>query len=210
MNVRKDISSLFLDVVNYMQTDNLDLKKLMDFYLMNCIMSQLDMATWLSIALWRTVKVSILSFGAWQSEPWGALRCTRLQNISLSPSASTWRINTLMFGKQQQSMWHNSIILMPNGERSEISGFFQDIIADSNPMVVGNAITALSEISESHPNSNLHDLNSQNNNKLPTALNECTEWGQVFILDCLFKNDPKKWPRGLEYLWVANSLAISC
>lgn len=51
MNVRKDISSLFLDVVNYMQTDNLDLKKLMDFYLMNCIMSQLDMATWLSIAL---------------------------------------------------------------------------------------------------------------------------------------------------------------
>lgn len=81
---------------------------------------------------------------------------------------------------------------MPNGERSEISGFFQDIIADSNPMVVGNAITALSEISESHPNSNLHDLNPQNNNKLPTALNECTEWGQVFILDCLFKNDPKK------------------
>ena len=52
-------------------------------------------------------------------------------------------------------------------------------------MVVANATAALSEISESHPNSNLLDLNPQNINKLLTALNECTEWGQIFILDCL-------------------------
>lgn len=51
MNVRKDVSSLSLDGVNYMQTDNLDLKKLMNLYLMNCITSQLDMARWLSTAL---------------------------------------------------------------------------------------------------------------------------------------------------------------
>ncbi|XP_012504083.1 PREDICTED: AP-2 complex subunit beta [Propithecus coquereli] len=57
--------------------------------------------------------------------------------------------------------------------------------------VVANAVAALSEISESHPNSNLLDLNPQNINKLLTALNECTEWGQIFILDCLSNYNPK-------------------
>lgn len=57
--------------------------------------------------------------------------------------------------------------------------------------MVANAVAALSEISESHPNSNLLDLNPQNINKLLTALNECTEWGQIFILDCLSNYNPK-------------------
>lgn len=61
----------------------------------------------------------------------------------------------------------------------------------SGSQVVANAVAALSEISESHPNSNLLDLNPQNINKLLTALNECTEWGQIFILDCLSNYNPK-------------------
>ena len=34
-------------------------------------------------------------------------------------------------------------------------------------------------------------MNSQTINKLLTALNECTEWGQVFILDALSLYKPK-------------------
>lgn len=52
-------------------------------------------------------------------------------------------------------------------------------------------MAALSEIAESHPNSNLLDLNPQTINKLLTALNECTEWGQIFILDCLANYTPR-------------------
>uniref|UniRef100_A0A673H2B8 AP-1 complex subunit beta-1-like n=1 Tax=Sinocyclocheilus rhinocerous TaxID=307959 RepID=A0A673H2B8_9TELE len=81
-----------------------------------------------------------------------------------------------------------------NAQMVEDQGFLdslRDLIADSNPMVVANAVAALSEISESHPNSNLLDLNPQNINKLLTALNECTEWGQIFILDCLSNYNPK-------------------
>ncbi|KAB0355596.1 hypothetical protein FD755_021537 [Muntiacus reevesi] len=62
---------------------------------------------------------------------------------------------------------------------------------NSNPMVVADAVAALSEISESHPNINLPDLYPQNINELLTALNECTEWGQIFILDCLSSYNPK-------------------
>lgn len=57
--------------------------------------------------------------------------------------------------------------------------------------VVANVVAALSEIAESHPSSNLLDLNPQSINKLLTALNECTEWGQIFILDCLANYTPK-------------------
>ncbi|XP_062903337.1 AP-1 complex subunit beta-1-like [Mobula hypostoma] len=58
-------------------------------------------------------------------------------------------------------------------------------------MVVANAVAALLEIAEPHPNSNLLNLNFQTINKLLTGLNECTEWGQIFILDCLANCSPK-------------------
>lgn len=64
-------------------------------------------------------------------------------------------------------------------------------VSPSPPQVVANAVAALSEIAESHPSSNLLDLNPQSINKLLTALNECTEWGQIFILDCLANYMPK-------------------
>uniref|UniRef100_A0A2I3HIL2 AP complex subunit beta n=1 Tax=Nomascus leucogenys TaxID=61853 RepID=A0A2I3HIL2_NOMLE len=77
-----------------------------------------------------------------------------------------------------------------NAQMVDDQGFLDSLrglIADSNPMVVANAVAALSEIRESHPNSNLHNLNTQNINKLLTALNK----GQIFILDCLSNYNPK-------------------
>ncbi|CAD7678227.1 unnamed protein product [Nyctereutes procyonoides] len=81
-----------------------------------------------------------------------------------------------------------------NAQEVEDQGFLDslwDFIADSNPMVVANALAILSEISESHPSSNLFDLNPQNINKLLTALNKYTEWGQTFISDCLSNYNSK-------------------
>ncbi|KAM3216264.1 hypothetical protein P3L10_025705 [Capsicum annuum] len=53
-------------------------------------------------------------------------------------------------------------------------------------MVVANAITALAEIQESSSRS-IFEITSHTLSKLLTALNKCTEWGQVFILDALSK-----------------------
>lgn len=62
----------------------------------------------------------------------------------------------------------------------------RELLADSNPMVVANAVAALAEIRDSSrsPNS-VFRLDSNTVYKLLAALNECTEWGQVFILDSL-------------------------
>ena len=56
----------------------------------------------------------------------------------------------------------------------------QDLLADSNPMVVANAVAALADIRETSTR-NIFTLNTQSLQKLLRALNECTEWGQVRI-----------------------------
>jgi len=81
-----------------------------------------------------------------------------------------------------------------NSQLVEEQGFLdllRDLISDSNPMVVANAIAALSEIADTSPNAHIFDMNPQAINKLLTALNECSEWGQVFILDSIANYVPK-------------------
>merc|ERR1711884_94116 len=82
-----------------------------------------------------------------------------------------------------------------NATLVEEQGFLdslKELLGDSNPMVVANAVAALSEINEaSSTGQPLIEMNTTTINKLLTALNECTEWGQVFILDSLSNYTPK-------------------
>ncbi|MCL7034354.1 hypothetical protein MKW94_001835, partial [Papaver nudicaule] len=76
-----------------------------------------------------------------------------------------------------------------NAELVEDRGFLdtlKDLISDNNPMVVANAVAALAEIQE-NSSKPIFEITSHTLSKLLTALNECTEWGQVFILDALSK-----------------------
>jgi len=57
MTVGKDVSSLFTDVVNCMQTENLELKKLVYLYLINYAKSQPDLAI-LAVNTFVKVRVS--------------------------------------------------------------------------------------------------------------------------------------------------------
>lgn len=58
MTVGKDVSSLFTDVLNCMQTENLELKKLVYLYLINYAKSQPDLAI---LAVNTFVKVTLSS-----------------------------------------------------------------------------------------------------------------------------------------------------
>lgn len=67
MTVGKDVSALFPDVVNCMQTDNLELKKLVYLYLMNYAKSQPDMAimavnTFVKVSIKHSVSYNVLPF----------------------------------------------------------------------------------------------------------------------------------------------------
>lgn len=65
----------------------------------------------------------------------------------------------------------------------------QDMIGDANPMVVANAVAALSEMQATSTRP-IFQIDSASLFKLLRALNECTEWGQVFILDSLARYTP--------------------
>jgi AP-1 complex subunit beta-1 len=66
----------------------------------------------------------------------------------------------------------------------------RDLISDANPTVVANAVSALSEISE-NSGKDVMMVTANVLQKLLAALNECTEWGQVFILDSLSQYTPQ-------------------
>ncbi len=66
----------------------------------------------------------------------------------------------------------------------------RELISDANPTVVANAVSALSEISQSSGR-DVMNVSANVLQKLLAALNECTEWGQVFILDSLSQYMPQ-------------------
>ncbi|NWS32805.1 AP2B1 protein, partial [Polioptila caerulea] len=192
MTVGKDVSALFPDVVNCMQTDNLELKKLVYLYLMNYAKSQPDMAIMAVNSFVKDCEDPNPLIRALAVRTMGCIRVDKITEYLCEPLRKCLKDEDPYVRKTAAvcvAKLHDI-----NAQMVEDQGFLdslRDLIADSNPMVVANAVAALSEISESHPNSNLLDLNPQNINKLLTALNECTEWGQIFILDCLSNYNPK-------------------
>ncbi|KFP66659.1 AP-1 complex subunit beta-1, partial [Cariama cristata] len=192
MTVGKDVSALFPDVVNCMQTDNLELKKLVYLYLMNYAKSQPDMAIMAVNTFVKDCEDPNPLIRALAVRTMGCIRVDKITEYLCEPLRKCLKDEDPYVRKTAAvcvAKLHDI-----NAQLVEDQGFLdtlKDLISDSNPMVVANAVAALSEIAESHPNSNLLDLNPQSINKLLTALNECTEWGQIFILDCLANYMPK-------------------
>ncbi|XP_058230879.1 AP-1 complex subunit beta-1 isoform X2 [Hemibagrus wyckioides] len=192
MTVGKDVSALFPDVVNCMQTDNLELKKLVYLYLMNYAKSQPDMAIMAVNTFVKDCEDPNPLIRALAVRTMGCIRVDKITEYLCEPLRKCLKDEDPYVRKTAAvcvAKLHDI-----NAQLVEDQGFLdtlKDLISDSNPMVVANAVAALSEIAESHPNSNLLDLNPQTINKLLTALNECTEWGQIFILDCLANYTPR-------------------
>ena len=194
MTVGKDVSALFPDVVNCMQTDNLELKKLVYLYLMNYAKSQPDMAIMAVNTFVRDCEDPNPLIRALAVRTMGCIRVDKITEYLCEPLRKCLRDEDPYVRKTAAvcvAKLHDI-----NATLVEEQGFLdllRDLLSDSNPMVVANAVAALSEINETsstgHP---LVEMNSQTINKLLTALNECTEWGQVFILDSMANYSPKE------------------
>ena len=71
------------------------------------------------------------------------------------------------------------------------------LIAYTNkPLIIALTSTHTHSHTRVHTATALTDLDTPTINKLLTALNECTEWGQVFILDSLATYQPKEEKEG--------------
>ncbi|KAE8729801.1 AP-1 complex subunit beta-1 [Hibiscus syriacus] len=185
MTVGKDVSSLFTDVVNCMQTENLELKKLVYLYLINYAKSQPDLAI---LAVNTFVKdsqdpnpliraLAVRTMGCIRVDKITEYLCDPLQRCLKDDDPYVRKTASICVAKLYDI----------NAELVEDRGFLEslkDLISDNNPMVVANAVAALAEIQE-NSSGPIFEITTPTLTKLLTALNECTEWGQVFILDAL-------------------------
>ncbi|KAK1741365.1 AP-2 complex subunit beta [Skeletonema marinoi] len=190
MTVGKDVSGLFTDVLNCAQTGNIELKKLVYLYLINYAKSQPELTllavnTFVKDANDRNPLIRALAV-----RTMGCIRVDRITEYLCEPLGRALRDDDPYVRKTAAVCVAKLYDIAP--ELVQERGFIEtlhDLISDSNPSVVANGVAALSEIAETSGR-DVMKISASVLQKLLAALNECTEWGQVFILDSLAKYVP--------------------
>lgn len=80
-----------------------------------------------------------------------------------------------------------------NQELVDENGFLdtlQSMLTDSNPMVLSNVVSALADIHSQAPQLNALSIDERIASKLMGCIGDCSEWGQVAILDALSEYRP--------------------
>ena len=190
MTVGKDVSMLFTDVLNCVQTGNIELKKLVYLYLINYAKTQPELTL---LAVNTFVKDSADAnplIRALAVRTMGCIRVDRITEYLCEPLGRALRDDDPYVRKTAAVCVAKLYDIAPElvAERGFLDTL-HDLISDSNPSVVANAVAALSEIAESS-GKDVMKVSAAVLQKLLAALNECTEWGQVFILDSLAKYTP--------------------
>ncbi len=190
MTVGKDVSALFADVVNCIQTENLELKKLVYLYLINYAKTQPDLALLAVNTFVKDANDPNPLIRALAIRTMGCIRVEKITEYLCEPLNRCLKDEDPYVRKTAAVCVAKLHDISP--ELVEDRGFLEvlrDLISDANPTVVANAVASISEITESS-GKDVMSVNAAVLQKLLAALNECTEWGQVFILDSLSKYVP--------------------
>ncbi|KAF8968749.1 adaptin N terminal region-domain-containing protein [Flammula alnicola] len=194
MTVGKDVSGLFPDVLKNMQTDDLEQKKLVYLYLMNYAKTQPELVILAVNTFVKDTDDPNPLVRALAIRTMGCLRAEKIIDYLSDPLQKCLRDENPYVRKTAALCVAKLYDLKP--ELVIDNGFLeqlQDMIADSNPMVVANTVAALTDIhiaATSQPGTSSSDpgifhITTSILNKLLIALNECSEWGRVAILNAL-------------------------
>ena len=186
MTVGKDVSTLFPDVVQCMQTDSIELKKLVYLYVMSYAKSQPEIAVLAVNTFRKDASDPNPLIRALAVRTMGCIRLDQILEYLLEPLRRCCQ-DTDPYVRKTAATCIAKVWDM-NPEAVEDQGFIeilQDMVGDANPMVAANAIASLTEMSENSNRPELLELDEETISKLLAALSECTEWGQVIILDAI-------------------------
>ncbi|KAJ3359100.1 hypothetical protein GGF32_009621 [Allomyces javanicus] len=193
MTVGKDVSGLFADVLKCMQTDDLELKKLVYLYLMNYARTQPELVILAVNSFVKDADDPNPLIRALAVRTMGCLRAEKIVDYLMEPLRKTLKDSDPYVRKTAAICVAKMFDLKP--QLTVDNGFvtmLQDLLSDANPMVVANAVAALREIQENPRNKDaVFVINGMILHKLLAALNECTEWGQIFILESLAEYVPR-------------------
>ncbi|KAI9345396.1 adaptin N terminal region-domain-containing protein [Pilaira anomala] len=186
MTVGKDVSGLFPDVLKNMQTEDLELKKLVYLYLMNYAKTQPELVI---LAVNTFVKDSDDPnplIRALAIRTMGCLRVDKIIDYLTEPLRKCLKDENPYVRKTAAVCVAKLYDLNPElAVEQDFVNSVLEMVADVNPMVVANAVIALTDINEATPDRNVFEIDTNTSNKLLHALNECTEWGQIAILTAI-------------------------
>lgn len=186
-----DMSPLFADVVACMNIQVLEIKKMVYLYLINYGRSKPDLVPeaipgFLSDCNDRNPLIRALAIRTMSYIPVPAVLQALLDPLRHSLKDSDPYVRKTAAICVAKLYMHDHKLV----DRQGFIGMLRDLLADGNPTVVANAVAALVEISERSDNIQLK-LNLTVASKLVSALPDCSEWGQTYILEALMFFVPK-------------------
>jgi AP-1 complex subunit beta-1 len=190
MTVGKDVSVLFPDVIKCMQTDNVEMKKLVYLYIINYAKTQPDLAILAVNTFVKDSKHHNPLVRALALRTMGCIRVDRITEYLCDPCEHglvdedpyVRKTAAITVAKLHDI---NPSLVESKGMLEKLAG----MLSDSNPAVVANAVAALCEVQE-NTDKVIFKITASTLHKLLAALNECTEWGQVYVLDSLTEYRP--------------------
>ncbi|PKI83689.1 beta-adaptin [Malassezia vespertilionis] len=191
MTVGKDVSGLFPDVLKNMQTDDIEQKKLVYLYLINYAKTQPELVILAVNTFVKDAEDSNALIRALAIRTMGCLRAEKIIDYLPDPLNRCLADDNPYVRKTAVICVAKLFNLKP--ELAMEGGFvdrLKEMITDNNPMVVANAVAALNDILQTAEEMQIHELqmtllDSAVLMKLLVALNECTEWGRIVILNTL-------------------------
>jgi AP-1 complex subunit beta-1 len=201
MTVGRDVSSLFSDVTRLISTVSIDIKKLVYLYVMSTAKSQPEKAVLLAGSFVRDSQHESPLIRGLAIRTMSAVNVEKMADYLADPLKRALRDSDPYVRKTAAIAVAKMYTI--NRSKVEEGGFLeilQELLCDSNPTVVSNAVAALTEIREvsgtrgirgSGMDNDLAEYKPQTVHTLLNALNEASEWGQVYILEGLSGYTPK-------------------
>ncbi|CAG8650525.1 6762_t:CDS:2, partial [Paraglomus brasilianum] len=192
MTMGNDMSPLFADVVDCMKIPVLEIKKMVYLYLINYSRSKPDMAAKAVDAFVKDAEDNNPLIRALAIRTMGYISVDKVIEALVDPLRQSLRDGDPYVRKTAATTVAK--LFMHDKELVESEGLvdkLRDMLTDSNPTVVANAVAALTEISERSDQIQLK-LNMSIASKLVAALNDCSEWGQTYILEALIFYVPQE------------------
>jgi vesicle coat complex subunit len=186
MTLGKDVSALFPDVLKNIATPDLDQKKLVYLYLMNYAKSHPDLCILAVNTFVQDSEDPNPLVRALAIRTMGCIRVDKMVDYMEEPLRKTLKDESPYVRKTAalcvaKLFDLNPTLCIENGFLETL----QEMVGDSNPMVVANSVTALAEISETSPETQALVVTGPMLKKMLLALNECTEWGRITLLTTL-------------------------
>ena len=188
MTVGKDVSELFFPVLKCVETDNLQLKKLVYLYIINYAKTQPDLAV-LAVNTFRKdsrEKVNPLIRGL-AVRTLGCIGIEGVLDYLVDPLKESMNDED-PYVRKTAALCVSKIYDISPARAEDFIPKLIEMISDGNGMVVSNAIASITEIQ--NLKGKILTMNHDILHQLLNAIPECSEWGRVYILDFLAENVP--------------------